>query len=76
MGITMHYLFSHMDRFPENLGAMSDEQVERVHQDLKDMEIGFKEVGMQSGWLITTGIRRDITAAEYSSMLKKRKFMF
>ena len=26
MGIKLHYLFSHMDRFPENLGSMSDEQ--------------------------------------------------
>ena len=26
MSVKMHYLFSHMDRFPENLGSMSDEQ--------------------------------------------------
>ena len=26
MSIKMHFLFSHMDRFPENLGSMSDEQ--------------------------------------------------
>jgi hypothetical protein len=31
MSIKMHYLFSHMDRFPENLGSMSDEQGERFH---------------------------------------------
>ena len=29
MSIKMHYLFSHIDRFPKNLGAMSDEQGER-----------------------------------------------
>ena len=34
MSVKMHYLFSHMDRFPENLGSMSDEQVRR----LKEME--------------------------------------
>ena len=38
MSVKMHYLFSHMDRFPENLGSMSDKQGERFHQDLKEME--------------------------------------
>ncbi len=28
MSIKMHFLFSHLDRFPENLGDMSDEQGE------------------------------------------------
>ena len=31
MSVKMHYLFSHMDRFPENQGSMSDEQGERFH---------------------------------------------
>ena len=31
MSVKMHYLFSHMDRFPENLGSISDEQGERFH---------------------------------------------
>lgn len=26
MSIKVHYLFSHLDRFPENLGNMSEEQ--------------------------------------------------
>ena len=34
MSIKMHYLFSHMDQFPENLGSMSDKQGERFHQVL------------------------------------------
>ena len=38
MSIKMHYLFSHMNRFPENLGSMRDEQEEKFHQDLKEME--------------------------------------
>ena len=42
MRIKMHYLFSHMDRFPENLGPMSDEQGERFHQDTKEMEIRYQ----------------------------------
>ena len=32
MSVKMHYLFSHMDRFPEYPGSMSDEQGERFHK--------------------------------------------
>ena len=42
MSIKMHYLFSHIDRFFENLGAMSDEQGERFHQDIKEMETRYQ----------------------------------
>ena len=38
MSIKMHYLYSHMDRFPKNLGSLSDKQGERFHQDLREME--------------------------------------
>ena len=34
----IHYLFYHLDRFPENLGDLSKEQGERFHQDIKIME--------------------------------------
>ncbi|KAL7630004.1 UNVERIFIED_CONTAM: hypothetical protein RMT77_019877 [Armadillidium vulgare] len=38
MSIKIHYLHSHLDNFPENLGDVSDEQGERFHQDIKTME--------------------------------------
>ena len=38
MSIKFHFLNSHLDQFPDNLGAVSDEQGERFHQDLKIME--------------------------------------
>lgn len=38
MSIKVHYLDNHLDKFPENLGAYSEEQGERFHQDLKVME--------------------------------------
>ena len=47
MSIKIHYLFSHMDRFPENLGSMSDEQGEKFHQDIKRWNPGIRDVGMQ-----------------------------
>ena len=38
MSIKVHFLFSHLDQFPDNLGDHSDEQGERFHQDLKVKE--------------------------------------
>jgi hypothetical protein len=38
MSVKVHYLHSHLDRFPENLGDLSKGQVERFHQDIKTME--------------------------------------
>ena len=38
MSIKVHFLYSHLDKFPENLGSVSDEQGERFHQDMRDME--------------------------------------
>ena len=37
MSIKVHFLNSHLDQFPENLGAVSDEQGERFHQDFMVM---------------------------------------
>ena len=36
--IKVHYLDSHLDRFPKNLGDFSEEQGERFHQDIKIIE--------------------------------------
>ena len=38
ISIKLHFLNSHLDQFPDKLGAVSDEQGERFHQDLKIME--------------------------------------
>ncbi|GFX95346.1 uncharacterized protein TNCV_849361 [Trichonephila clavipes] len=38
MSVQVHFLHSHLDYFPENLGAVSEEQGERFHQDIKEME--------------------------------------
>ena len=34
MSIKMHFLDSHLEYFPKNLGALSEEQGERFHQDI------------------------------------------
>ena len=38
MSIKLHYINSHLDQFPENLGDVSEEQGERFHQDLKTID--------------------------------------
>lgn len=53
MSLKMHFLHSHLDFFPENLGAVSDEQGERFHQDIKAMETryqGFWNEGMMADY--------------------------
>ena len=38
MSLKIHFLHSHLEFFPENLGMVSDEQGERFHQDILLME--------------------------------------
>ena len=38
MSIKLHYVNSHLDQFPENLGDVSEEQGEQFYQDLKTIE--------------------------------------
>ena len=38
MSLKMHFLHSHLDFFPSNLGEVSDEQEERFHQDISVIE--------------------------------------
>ena len=38
MSLKLHFLHSHLDQFPENLGAVSEEMGERFHQDIKEAE--------------------------------------
>ena len=43
MSIKVHFLPSYRANFPENLDAVSDEQGERYHQDLKIMEERYQD---------------------------------
>ncbi|GBN45166.1 hypothetical protein AVEN_20724-1 [Araneus ventricosus] len=38
MSLNIHLLHSHIDCFPETLGAYNEEQGERFHQDIRDIE--------------------------------------
>ena len=76
MSIKLHFLYSHLSRFPENLGDLSDEQGERFHQDISDMEVRY-----QSCWDATMlaynclSIERDDAGASHRRKSVKRQFM-
>ena len=42
MSIKFHYLFSHLGRFPDNLGEVSEKQGESFHQAIKNMEMRYQ----------------------------------
>jgi hypothetical protein len=42
MSVKVNYLHSHLDRFPENVGDLSEELGERFHQDIKTMEARYQ----------------------------------
>ncbi|GFX31140.1 uncharacterized protein TNCV_2026431 [Trichonephila clavipes] len=60
ISVKVHFLHSHLDYFPENLGAVSEEQGERFHQDIKEMERRY-----QGRWNVNT-------MADYCWMLKRK----
>ena len=46
MSLKMHFFYLHLEFFSENLGALSNEQGERFHQDIQAMK-EVKEFGMR-----------------------------
>ena len=74
--IKVHFLFSHLDKSPENVGSVSDEQGERFHQDLMTVEECF-----QGRWdchkLVDycCSIKRDCPEKVYKRKSYKRKFL-
>ena len=59
MSLKMHFLHSHLDFFPENLGAVSDEHGERFHQEITTIEKRY-----QGKWIPTM-------LADYCRILKR-----
>ena len=43
MSLKIHFFHFHLDFFPSNCGAMSDEHGERFHQDISAMERRYQE---------------------------------
>jgi hypothetical protein len=62
MSLKVHFLFSHLNLFPKNLGVVSEEQRERFDQDIKQIERWYQgrwNVSMMAYfcWML----RRDVT---------------
>ena len=77
MSIKLHYLFSHLDRFPQNLGDFSDEQGERFHQDIKVMEERYQgrwDQHMMADYC--WNLLRDYPDVHHSRKSYKRQFLF
>lgn len=76
MSVKLHFLNSHLDQFPQNLGAVSDEQGEHFHQDLMTMEERY-----QGRWDETMladycwSIKRDCPEKAHKRKSYKRKFL-
>ncbi|CAK9833810.1 hypothetical protein ANTRET_LOCUS10438 [Anthophora retusa] len=43
MSLKIHFLQSHLNLFPENLGDISDEHGERFHQEMKTIDWPYQE---------------------------------
>jgi len=76
MSLKVHFLHSHLNYFPYNLGAVSEEQGERFHQDIKEMERRYQgrwNVNMLADycWML----KRDDPHQVYKRKSRKRSFL-
>jgi hypothetical protein len=75
MSLKVHFLASHPDYFAENLGAVSEEQGERFHQVIREMERRYQgrwNVNMMAEYCWT--LRRDKSQAAHKRKSSKRSF--
>ena len=53
MSIKVHFLHSHLDKFLDNCGDVSDEQGDQFHQYIKTLGMLLRMLGqMKDGWLL------------------------
>lgn len=75
MSLKIHFLHSHLDFFPENLGDVSDEHGERFHQELKAMERryqGMYDTAMMGDYIWT--LIRETDCSEYKKQRRSQQF--
>lgn len=76
MSLKIHFLNDHLDYFPDNLGAVSDEQGERFHTDILSIESRYKGKNHrhmlgQYCWLIC----RNADADQLNRKSKQNRFL-
>lgn len=74
MSLKVHFMHSHLDFFPENMGDVSDEHGERFHQDVEVIEQRFKGKSIPSMmadycWALVY----ETTADSYNRQSKRRR---
>ena len=75
MSLKVHFMHNHLERFPENCGAVSDEHGERFHQDISAIEKRYNSkwsVSMLADYCWT--IARDTPYHVGKRKAKKRRF--
>lgn len=75
MSLKIHFLHSHLDFFPDNLGDVSDEHGERFHQDISVMESRYKgkwNTNMLADYCWT--LIRDVPEAIYKRKSSAKSF--
>lgn len=76
MSLKIHFISSHLDFFPDNCGAVSDEHGERFHQDIATMEDRYR--GKLSPSLMADycwTLIRDCPNLEYNRQAKKTRLL-
>jgi hypothetical protein len=76
MNLKIHFLRSHLDYFPANLGEVSEEQGERFHQDIKEMQKryqGYWNISMMADYCWS--IKRDLPDVQQGRVSRKRSFL-
>ncbi|CAH2105977.1 unnamed protein product [Euphydryas editha] len=76
MSVKLHYLHSHLDHFPENLGHFSDKQGERFYQEIRTMEERYKgrwNVHMMADYCWS--LKRDLPQVSHARKSLKKSFL-
>ena len=76
MSVKMHFLSSHVDYFPDNCGDYSEEQGERFHHDLRQMEEryqGYWDVNMLADYCWY--LKRDFPHSTHKRKSLKQQFL-
>jgi hypothetical protein len=66
MSLKIHFLDSHLDFFPDNLGAVSDEHLVRFNQDISALRKRYQ--GQRNGKMFSVycwKMKRDVPDAKY-----------
>lgn len=75
MSLKIHFLHSHLDSFPKNLGEVSDEHGERFHQEI--MAIEHRYHGQWTRNMLADycwGLMRDVPNPNYKRIFERKSF--